>query len=131
MPRLSCKRKKDSPPPPRRARPPRHEENIQRMPENADLEKLLSAMDELRDLIVRRPILAKDTKKHASGISIPNAISENTNNTESMEFTRAYEKETGIDNKKTSNYPEPEVEPSIKLFLAEAAAKEAEKAEEN
>ncbi|KAG5875887.1 hypothetical protein JTB14_000236 [Gonioctena quinquepunctata] len=58
-PDFPAEEKKDSPPPPRRSRPPRHEENIQRMPENADLEELLSAMDELRDLIVRRPILAK------------------------------------------------------------------------
>ncbi|KAG5865871.1 hypothetical protein JTB14_016490 [Gonioctena quinquepunctata] len=59
-PDFPVKEKKDLPPPPRRARPPRNtgNENNLEMSENSPLRELLSAMDELRDLIIRRPLLA-------------------------------------------------------------------------
>ncbi|KAG5888235.1 hypothetical protein JTB14_014479 [Gonioctena quinquepunctata] len=52
--------KKERPPLPRHTRPIRNtrKEETPEMSENSTLKELLAAMDELRDLLIRRPILA-------------------------------------------------------------------------
>ncbi|KAG5884056.1 hypothetical protein JTB14_037461 [Gonioctena quinquepunctata] len=67
--------KKEPPPPPRRARTPRNlgNNNIPRTSENSTLNELLTAMDELKELLIRRPILAGLIQlKHSQGaIALP------------------------------------------------------------
>ncbi|KAG5870978.1 hypothetical protein JTB14_006705 [Gonioctena quinquepunctata] len=61
---------KEPPPPPRRARTPSNlgNNNTPRIPESSDLNELIIAMDEFKDLIIRRPILASLIQlKHSQG----------------------------------------------------------------
>ncbi|KAG5862496.1 hypothetical protein JTB14_036195 [Gonioctena quinquepunctata] len=63
-------RNEEPPPPPRRARPPRNlgNNNTSKITENSELNELITAMDELKDLIIRRPILAELIQlKHSQG----------------------------------------------------------------
>ncbi|KAG5865254.1 hypothetical protein JTB14_038017 [Gonioctena quinquepunctata] len=60
-PDFPAKEKKGPPPPLKRTRPlrnARNDGNISETSDNSTLRELLSAMDELRELIIRRPILA-------------------------------------------------------------------------
>ncbi|KAG5864401.1 hypothetical protein JTB14_001488 [Gonioctena quinquepunctata] len=58
FPREEKDEKKDPPPPPKRVRTPRGDNNNTGTLESSALNDLLTAMDELKDLIIRRPILA-------------------------------------------------------------------------